>query len=233
MIGKQTVLNLVNDIGQTYVQRGFISTQKGLVLKHTIASNGFELVLKFHIINSEVKESMAISCVIMVLSEQLKEWRLNKYRSRDLAVDTVFIAQLQEIIPEMPKKFSWDITQKNVSEFRDTMASLFANYVETIFDLFINEKELINHIIEYGWRLNEFMSSEHFVYPIDFMCCFASHEQNVTGFNNYLKREGLSSQAKRVYKEMSSPKYKGFLVSDAVTDKVFQIAYIHKIPILI
>lgn len=232
MIGKQTVLNLVNDIGQRYVQRGFISTQKGLVLKHTIANNGLEIVIKFHIMNSEAKDSMTISCVVMVLSERLKEWRLSKYRSRDLAVDTVFIAQLQEIIPEMPKKFSWEVTQKNRQEFRETITSIFSNYVDPIFELFINEQDVINHVIEHGWRLNEYMSSEHFVYPIDFMCCFASQEQNITGFNNYLKREGLSSQARRVYKEMSSPKYKGFLDSDAVADKVFQIAYMHKLPIL-
>lgn len=232
MIGKQTVLNLVNDIGQSYVQQGFITTQKGLVLKRKIASNNFELMLKFHIIHNDVKESMTLSCVVMVLSTELQQWRLGKYRSKDLAVDTVFIAPLIDMIPEVPKKFSWEITQKNVKEYQAMFSDLLTNYVEPIFAMFEDRQQLISYVIEHGWRLNEYMSTDYFIYPIDFMCCFAQYEENVRGFNNYLRREGLVSQAQRVYKEMSSPKYKGFISSDAAEAKVFQVAYLHKLPIV-
>jgi len=233
MIGKQTVLNMINEIGQVYVQRGFISSQKGVVLKYKVPTNGFELLLKFHIIQSDVKQSMAIDCMLSVLSEELKEWRLKQYRSKDLATDTVFMANLQDVIPEQPKKFTWEVNQKNEQEFKEHLKQLLSLYANPIYNFFTDKQLLIAHVVENGWRLNDYMQANNFAYPIDFMCCFATKEDNIQGFNNYLKREGLVGQAKRIYKEMSSPKYKGFITSDSTEDKVFQLAYLHKIPILI
>jgi len=37
---------------------------------------------------------------------------------------------------------------------------------------------------------------------------------------------------KRVYKEMSSPKYKGFIESNSANDKVFQLAYLNGIQLV-
>ncbi|MCC9044459.1 hypothetical protein LNQ81_17460 [Myroides sp. M-43] len=232
MIGKQTVLSFINDLGHTYVQKGFTSTQKGMVLKYKVPDNDFVLIIKFHVIHNEGKGSVSFSCAIMVLSEQLKEWRLKNYRSRDLAIDTVFVTQLQDVIPQFPKKFNWEITQKNIQEFKQIVQDLLLTYVNPLLNFFLNKQILIEYIIKNGWRLNEYMLSKNFIYPVDFMCCFATYEQSVQGFNNYLKREGLVQQAKRVYKEINSPKYKGFISSDAIEDKVFQLAYLHKIPII-
>lgn len=233
MIGKQTVLNMLQEIGQPYVQRGFVSSQKGLVLKYKVPSNDFELLLKFHIIQSDVKQGMTISCMIVILSEELRDWRLKQYRSKDLVIDTVFTASLQDIIPEQPKKFTWELTQKNEQEFKEHFNQLLVRYANPIYNIFLDKQLLIERIVENGWRLNDYMDAKNFAYPIDFMCCFASKEESTEGFNNYLKREGLVGQAKRIYKEMSSPKYKGFITSDSTEDKVFQLAYLHKVPIII
>ncbi|MCA4805432.1 hypothetical protein [Myroides odoratimimus] len=231
MSGKQVFLQFVYGISAPYLDKGFIATQKGLVLKQKLEDTGFELVLKFHATQSDVKASVKLSCLIMVLSEQLKEWRLQKYRSRDLAVDTVFISYLHDIIPVMSNKFSWEITPKNIDEQIVVFRELLVSYVNPIFEQFRNKDSLITYTIEQGWRFNVNMSPKQFVYPIDFMTCFASYEENCLGFNNFIKQEGLTGQAKRIYKEMSSPKYKGYISSDAIEDKLFQLAYMHKIPI--
>ncbi|AJH15656.1 hypothetical protein [Myroides profundi] len=231
MSGKQVFLQFVHGISAPYLDKGFIATQKGLVLKQKLEDTGFELVLKFHATQSDVKASVQLSCLIMVLSEQLKEWRLQKYRSRDLAVDTVFISYLHDIIPVMSNKFSWEITPKNIDEQIVVFRELLVSYVNPIFEQFRNKDSLIAYTIEQGWRFNVNMSPKQFVYPIDFMTCFASYEENCLGFNNFIKQEGLTGQAKRIYKEMSSPKYKGYISSDAIEDKLFQLAYMHKIPI--
>lgn len=231
MSGKQVFLQFVHGISAPYLDEGFIASQKGLVLKQKLEDTGFELVLKFHATQSDVKAGVQLSCLIMVLSEQLKEWRLQKYRSRDLAVDTVFISYLHDIIPVMSNKFSWEITPKNIDEQIVVFRELLVRYVNPIFEQFRNKDSLIAYTIEQGWRFNVNMSPKQFVYPIDFMTCFASYEENCLGFNNFIKQEGLTGQAKRIYKEMSSPKYKGYISSDAIEDKLFQLAYMHKIPI--
>ncbi|EHO07430.1 hypothetical protein HX045_14730 [Myroides odoratimimus] len=231
MSGKQVFLQFIQNISTPYLHEGFVATQKGLILKQRIESSDFELVLKFHAIQSEVKTSVQLSCLVMVLSEQLKAWRLQKYRSKDLAVDTVFIANLNDVIPVLPKKFSWEINSKNLDDQTAVFSELLSTYVNPIFEQFRNREALIAYTIEQGWRFNVNMSPKQFVYPLDFMACFASYEENCLGFNNFIKQEGLVGQARRIYKEMSSPKYKGYIRSDAIEDKLFQQAYLHKIPI--
>lgn len=231
MSGKQVFLQFVHSINEPYLQEGFVATQKGMILKQRVETSDFEFILKFHAIQSEVKNSVQLSCLVMVLSEQLKGWRLQKYRSKDLAVDTVFIANLNDIISVQSKKFSWEINSKNVDDQIAVFNKLLSTYVNPIFEQFRNRESLIAYTIEQGWRFNVHMSPKQFIYPIDFMTCFASYEENCLGFNNFIKQEGLIGQAKRIYKEMSSPKYKGYISSDAIEDKLFQQAYLHKIPI--
>lgn len=232
MAGKQAFIQTIHKIGEPYLAQGYVSTQKGQVLKGNAMSGTFEYQIKFQPIESNPKEYTTLSCTIVILSEQLREWRFKKYRSKDIATSTVFIANLKEIIPVQPKLFTWEIKDKKQEEFALSITTFLEEYVNPIFSLFEDTQDVVNHVIDNGWRLNEYMSSGDFVFPIDFMCCFASKSEVQRAFNNYVKREGLSSQVKRVYKEMSSPKYKGFIESNSANDKVFQLAYLNGIQLV-
>lgn len=232
MAGKQAFIQTIHKIGEPYLAKGYVSTQKGQVLKGKSASGIFEYQIRFQPIESDPKEYITLSCTIAILSEQLREWRFKKYHSRDIATPTVFIAHLTDIIPEQPKLFTWEIKDKKQEEFAQTISTFLEEYVNPIFALFEDTQDVVNFIMDNGWRLNEYMSAEYFVFPIDFMSCFASKNEVQQAFNNYVKREGLSSQVKRIYKEMSSPKYKGFIESNSPNDKIFQLAYLNGIQLL-
>ncbi|MTG98765.1 MULTISPECIES: hypothetical protein [Myroides] len=231
MAVKQDFLQLIASLGQDYVEQGFVSSQKGQMLKKRSKDSELELQIRFQPVVLEKSGDIQVNCFFAVQSERLQQWRFNKYRSKDNAIATLLLVSVVDLLPPDAKVNTWVLTSVNKENLYLEIKEMLSKYLAPL--LFIFEETLlaVELISEKGWRLTDDMNIQQLAFPIDFLLCYTDIKTVERVFNLYLQREGLVSHAKRVYKEMRSSKYMGFIESTKKENKVFQLAFLNGLHI--
>lgn len=231
MSSKQDFLEVIKEVSTSFIKNGFVSSQKGQILKKVTSNQLFEIQLRFQPISLDHSNEIQLVCYFTVLCEEVSKWRFKQYRSKDNATPTIFFINIADLLPLQSKGYQWNINTKNKKALIVEIKNKLEEFLPPIIELFEHTEVLLTTLSTKGWRLNPYINPNLLPYPIDLLLCLSDKSYTEQAFNNYLRQENLIDDAKRIYSEMSSKTYKGYIDSLRITDKIFQLAYLNNLRI--
>ena len=221
----------IDTIGLVFIKQGFVASQKGQVLRKTSENGEFVFHIRFQPVRLDRHQEVTLHCSITVTSERLSVWRLQQYKNKDSESPQVFYTNLKAILPPAAQLVSWKLTPKRQKDVIEEVSDALRYYGLAIFALFEDVEVLLETLGTQAWKLNDYMKAEEYLYPIDFMLCYANKAFTTTSFNAYLSATNQREYAFGVYEKIKHPEFKGFLESNKPIDKALQLAAFHDIPL--
>lgn len=209
------------------VNFGFKSVKKGQLLKKMSSDGEFNYEIYFQSSLRNWSGNISIWPHVSVSSNSLKKWQMEKYNS-DEESGLVFSTRLENLTPLKNKNTDWNIAQNNQDNIIPKLCELIEKYVIPVFERFENVDDLLDDISTNSLALNAHFDTRHQNLPIDFLIYYGNIDIAQKSFDNYLKKQKLRNNAKRVYEEMEKT---GNNSNQFVTDFTMRRAYLNNLII--